>query len=205
MDILTALPLAFVMIAGPQIISSFFFATSSDWKRISAAFVFGALISVTIVVTVGYLLGKGIGTREEDDGGLTGVDYAVLALLVAAAIYTFHTRTNEEPPKWMGKLQGATPKRALVLGWLMLGLFPTDVFTSLSVGARLGDRDDPWLDALPFVALVVLFLASPALSVALLGERAERWMPKIRDWMNANSWIVSEIVLVFFVVIILTG
>jgi len=23
----------------------------------------------------------------------------------------------------------------------------------------------------------------------------------VRDWMNANSWIVSEIVLVFFIVI----
>jgi hypothetical protein len=27
-------------------------------------------------------------------------------------------------------------------------------------------------------------------------------VPKIRDWMNQRSWIVSEIVLLFFVVII---
>jgi hypothetical protein len=31
-----------------------------------------------------------------------------------------------------------------------------------------------------------------------LGKRAESVLPKIRDWMNTSSWLVSEIVLVFF-------
>ena len=54
--------------------------------------------------------------------------------------------------------------------------------------------------------LLALFLvALPALAVLVLGERAKTFMPKIRDWMNTNSWIVSEIVLVFFIVIILSG
>jgi small neutral amino acid transporter SnatA (MarC family) len=39
MNILAVLPLAFVMIAGPQIISSFFFATSDEWRTDSAAYV----------------------------------------------------------------------------------------------------------------------------------------------------------------------
>ena len=37
------------------------------------------------------------------------------------------------------------------------------------------------------------------------GQRAETMLPKVRDWMNTNSWIVSEVVLVFFVVIVLAG
>ena len=47
------LPLAFVMIAGPQIISSFFLATSSQPVRNSLAYVAGAAISITTVATVG--------------------------------------------------------------------------------------------------------------------------------------------------------
>ena len=39
--------------------------------------------------------------------------------------------------------------------------------------------------------------------VLVLGERAQTVLPKIRDWMNKNSWIVSEIVLVLFIVIVL--
>jgi small neutral amino acid transporter SnatA (MarC family) len=46
-----ALPLAFVMIAGPQILSAIFLATSEDWRRNSAAFVAGAAVSITIVVS----------------------------------------------------------------------------------------------------------------------------------------------------------
>ena len=39
--------------------------------------------------------------------------------------------------------------------------------------------------------------------VSALGQRAETLLPKIRDWMDNNSWIVSEIVLVFFIFIVL--
>ena len=46
-------------------------------------------------------------------------------------------------------------------------------------------------------------LGLPALMVLALGQRAETLLPKIRDWMNNNSWIVSEVVLVFFIVIVL--
>jgi hypothetical protein len=31
-----------------------------------------------------------------------------------------------------------------------------------------------------------------------MGRRAESMLPKIRDWMNANSRIVNEAVLLFF-------
>jgi hypothetical protein len=47
--------------------------------------------------------------------------------------------------------------------------------------------------------------SSPALAVAMLGSRAQTLLPKIRDWMNTNSWIVSEVVIVFFIFIILSG
>jgi hypothetical protein len=30
-------------------------------------------------------------------------------------------------------------------------------------------------------------------------------MPKVRDWMNANSWLVNIIVYVIFILLILAG
>ena len=44
-------------------------------------------------------------------------------------------------------------------------------------------------------------LGLPALLVLLLGKRAHVFLPKVRDWMNTNSWIVNEIVIVFFIAI----
>ena len=51
-DLLTVLPLAFVMIAGPQIISAVFLATSVGWARNSLAYIVGAAVSITLVVTI---------------------------------------------------------------------------------------------------------------------------------------------------------
>jgi hypothetical protein len=203
---LKILPLAFVMVAGPQIITSFLFATSPSWKRISSAYVLGAALSIPLAVAAGYLLTHGAGAAGEASGpGLSTIDYVILALLALAIVRTFLRRTESEPPKWMGKLQSATPKTAFVLGFLLLGLFPSDLITSVSIGGFLASHGDSYLHALPFILLAVLMLAAPALLVLVMRERAQVLLPKVRDWMNANSWIVSEVVLVFFVAIILTG
>lgn len=206
MDFAKVLPLAFVMIAGPQIISAFFFATSDQWKKLSATYVFGAAVSIALVVGAAYLVAKGAASGEEEsESGLRTIDYVILVLLLFAMVHNFRGRKTSEPPKWMGKLQSATPKTTLVLGFLLLGLFPSDLVTSISIGSFLAHNGDSYLQALPFIALTLLFLGAPALGVLLLGERAQTLLPKMRDWMDDNSWIVSEVVLVFFVVIILSG
>ncbi len=206
MDAAKILPLAFVMVAGPQIISAFLFATADSWQKISAAYVFGAALSITAVVSVAYLVAKGAtSSGEESESGLTAADYVIVGLLLFAAIRTYRKRGESEPPKWMGKLQSATSKTALVLGFLLLGFFPSDIVTSVSVGSYIGSHGDAWWRVLPFVGFTLILLGLPALCVAALGHRAQETLPKTRDWMNDNSWIVSEVVIVFFIVIILSG
>jgi hypothetical protein len=206
MDLAKILPLAFVMIAGPQIISAFFFATGESWKRVSAAYVLGAAISVTAVVSVSYLLANGTDSGgDSGDSGPNAIDCVLVALLLFAMVYNFRQRNQSEPPKWMGKLQAATPRMTLVLGFLLLGFFPSDLVTSVSVGGFLANHGNPWWHALPFVLLTLLLLALPALLVASLGSRAQAFLPKVRDWMNDNSWIINEVVLAFFIVIVLSG
>jgi hypothetical protein len=205
MDILKILPLAFVMIAGPQIITSFLFATSENWRQISGAYVLGAAVSISLVIGASYLLTHGAGEGGEASGSsLTPTDYVILALLAFAAVRNFRKRNESEPPKWMGRLQSATVKPAFVLGFLLLGFFPSDLVTSISIGGFLASHGDPYWHGLVFVALTLILLGLPALMVATMGPRAHTLLPKIRDWMNQNSWIVSEVVIVFFIVIVLT-
>ncbi|WP_313695278.1 GAP family protein [Halorarum halobium] len=202
MSFLTVLPLAVVMVAGPQILSAIFLATSDGWRRNSAAFVLGAALSISLVVAAAFLLGDGAigqgGSRET-------LDLLILVLLIVAMVRTFLTRGQSEPPEWMGRLQTARPRLALRLGFLLLGFFPTDVITSVTVGSYLAANGFPLTEAIPFVLLTLLLLALPSLAVVALGERAEVTLPRIRDWMNANSWIVSEVVILFFIVIVLDG
>ena len=196
MSIVQILPLAFVMVAGPQILSSIFFATSEHWRAASGAYVLGAAISISIIVSLAYLLADGAKTGGASDNAIF---YVILALLVVGMIHTFLTRKTAEPPKWMGKLQTASTRFAFTLGVLLLGVFPSDLITSITVGSFLQARHDPLWHAVFFVLLTLLFLGLPALLALIMGERAERFLPKVRDWMNANSWIINELVLLLFV------
>jgi hypothetical protein len=199
---LTVLPLAFVMLAGPQIVTAVFLATSENWRKNSAAFLAGVLLTVTFFVTLAYvvvkLLSNAAGESHEEGFG-QGVDIVILLLLLVAGVYVFLNREKAEPPRWMGRLQTATPKLSFTLGLLLLGVFPTDIITSTTVGSHLARNDDPWWYCLPFVFVTLLLAALPALLVLATGKRARAFLPKVRDWMTSNSWIVSEIVIAFFI------
>ena len=198
MNLLTILPLAFVMVAGPQILSAVFLATSEGWRRSSAAFITGAAISISICVMIGF----GLGIGASNGGASSDTIYIiVILLLVAAGVHVFLTRKTAEPPSWMGKLQTASPRFSFRLGFLLLGIFPTDILTSLAVGGALANGGDPWWHYLPFLAVTLLFLALPSLALLVAGQRAAAFMPKARDWMNDNSWVINEVVIVFFIVI----
>jgi hypothetical protein len=58
---------------------------------------------------------------------------------------------------------------------------------------------------LPFIAATVLIAALPLLLYLLFQSRAQRLMPKVRDWMNSNSWLVNIIVCVVFIALIVLG
>ena len=198
MNFLTLIPMAFVMIAGPQILSAIFLATSENSRRNSVAYVAGAAISITVFVTAAFLLGSG----ASDQGASNDAIYiVVLVLLLAAMIHVYLKREESQPPKWMGKLQAASPRFSFRLGFLLLGIFPTDILTSVAVGSYLASHGDPWWHALPFIALTLFLLALPLLLLLAFGARAQAFLPKARDWMNANSWIVNEIVILLFVAI----
>jgi hypothetical protein len=205
MSLVEVLPLAIVMIAGPQILSPIFLATSEQWRSNSIAYVVGASLSISLVVAIAYLLGNSLG----GGGGLLGTTGqqllygAILVLLLYAAVETYRKRNVSEPPKWMGKLTTATPRFSFRLGFLLLGVFPTDIVTSISVGTYLAANGAPLTEAAGFILLTLFILTIPLLSVLLLGERAETTLPKIRDWMDNNSWIISEAVIALFIVLVL--
>ncbi|ARS91215.1 GAP family protein [Natrarchaeobaculum aegyptiacum] len=197
MNFLVILPLVFVMIGGPQILSAIFLATSEDWRRNSAAFVFGASLSISFVVTLAYYFGSGV----RQGGSNRMLQLLVLVILIAAMVNVYLKREQSEPPTWMGRLETANPTFSFQLGFLLMGFFPTDILTSITVGTYLASHGEPLWHATGFVLLTLLFLALPSLSLVTIGDRAETLLPKVRTWMNTHSWIVSEIVILIFVVI----
>lgn len=197
MSMAQIIPLAVVMVAGPQILSAIFLATSENWGRNAAAYVLGSAISISLIVAAAFLLGGGASDAGTSDDTIYII---VLVLLLAAALYVFLNRKKvTEPPKWMGKLQTASAGFSFRLGFLLLGFFPTDILTSVAVGGFIASQDDPLWYYLPFLGVTLLFLALPSLLIVAMGDRAKAFLPKVRDWMNDNSWIVNEFVIVLFI------
>lgn len=202
MRFLEVLPLVVVMVAGPQILSAIFLATSENWRRNSVAFVGGAALSITFVVGLAHAFGSGTVGQRASNTVLTAV---ILVALLFAMVNTYRTRDEAEPPHWMGTLEQATPRFSFKLGFLLLGFFPTDVLTSVAVGSYLAARGAPLTDAIPFILATLLVLALPSLLLIGFGERAEAFLPKARNWMNENAWVVNEAVIAFFVVLSLNN
>ncbi len=203
------LPLAITMMAGPQIMSAIIFVTSEKAVKNSLAFVIGVLVATAVGVAalrgLQSLIGGALDFGDPSDSGSTGhiIQYALIALLVAFAIKNYVRRETIEPPKWLGKLQQADTKQALRTGLLVIFFMPSDIIVMLTVATNLEQNGDSLGAAVPFILLTTLIAALPLLGYLLFHRRAVGAMPKLRDWMNSNSWLVNIIVCVIFIILII--
>lgn len=210
MEKLQVLPLAITMMAGPQILSAILFVTSERAVRVSSAFVLGVAagttLGVAITTTLGGLFGDEVSIGSTDDAGSVHsiIEMALVVLLALYAFRTYRHRATAEPPKLLGKLVGATPRMALRTGFLLVTLFPSDVIVLLTVGLHLGTGETPMIEALPFVGLTTLIAALPLVGYLLFRRRARVAMPKVRDWMNDHSWVITVACCAIFIFLIVS-
>jgi threonine/homoserine/homoserine lactone efflux protein len=158
-------------------------------------------LGVIITTTIASLFSLG----DPSDSGSTGhiIQYVLVGLLVALAVKNNLGRETAEPPGWLGALQSADAKRAFMTGLLVILLMPSDIIIMLTVGTNLAQNNAGLVAALPFIGATVLVAALPLLFFLLFHRRAQQLMPKVRDWMNNNSWLVNIIVCGVFIALIL--
>jgi membrane protease YdiL (CAAX protease family) len=198
---LRVIPLAFVMIAGPQIVSAIMFATSEKPRANSLAYDAGAILSTVVGTTIAFFVTTLIGAKSSGHTTATGApwaDYVFIVLLALLAVYVYLRRHQTEPPKWMTKLQVASPTFAFRLGLVLFLVMPGDVISMVTVGGYMAAHGRTLAGAIPFFVATALLVCAPLIVILVIGKRAEVVLPKLRDWMNAHSWVVSEVVVVFF-------
>ena len=206
---LSVIPLAITMNAGPQIMSALIFVTANKPLKLSAYFLGGVVIAVTAGVTITYtlasVLGNSVSLGDPSNSTSLGniIQFLLVGLLVFLSIRSYLRRETSEPPRWLGAMQNAKPRTAFMAGLLLLSVFPSDFVILVTVGVNLAQNDASLLAAVPFIAATIFIAALPALSYLLFRHRAKQAMPKVRDWMNTNSWLVNIIVYVIFIVLIL--
>jgi hypothetical protein len=199
------LPLAVTMMAGPQEMTAIIFVTHRTPVKVSLAFLTGVTAAMVLGTTIYYLLAGTIDLGDPSSAGSSGtiIQLVLVGLLALLALRTYRHRETIEPPKWLGGMLQASPTKALVMGFLLIFVMPTDIVSMMTVGANLQQNENSLIDALPFWGLTLLIAALPILAYLLFGKRAKTAMPKVRDWMYANSWLVNIIVIGIFIVLIL--
>ena len=196
---LQILPLALIMVMGPQILTAIFLVTSREPVKNSVAMLIGVVVAASLSLLIWFGIVKAIGIDPKDGGGPTTADWIVAGLLAVAAIHTFLGRGKASVPKWMTALQEAEPRRAFTLAFLLILLMPTDIVAVISTANWLHDQHENVLGGWPLVAATTLLMALPILGYLLLGRRAREAMPRIRDWLTTNAWLVNIIVIVYFI------
>jgi Sap-like sulfolipid-1-addressing protein len=196
---LQILPLALIMVMGPQILTAIFLVTSHEPVKNSAAMIVGVVVAATLSLAIWFGLYDVLNIKPRSGSGPSTADYVVAGLLALAGIHTFLGRHEASVPKWMTALQEAEPKRAFTLAFLLILLMPTDIVAVISTVHWLHDNHDNLLHGWPLVAATTLLMALPILAYLLLGRRARAAMPGIRDWLTTNAWVVNLVVIVYFI------
>lgn len=197
---LQILPLCLIMVMGPQILTAIFLTTSRQPQKNSLAMLLGVVLAASLGLLIWSGLASALGIEPKDgDAGPSTADYVVAGLLALLAMRTFLTRSEAEVPKWMSALQEAEPRRAFALGFLLILLMPTDIAATISTTSYLKQAGLDVVDGWPLVAGTVLLMGLPILAYTVLGDRAKRAMPGIRDWLTTHSWLVNLVVIVYFI------
>ncbi|WP_445520118.1 GAP family protein [Streptomyces sp. NEAU-174] len=206
---LQVLPLAVTMMAGPQIVAAVVLVTTARPVRVCLAFLLGVAIATAAGVALARgifaLLGQAIAPGDSSVRGVAAlvVQLVLVGLLALVAVKNVVKRRTVELPKWLGSLMEADPRKALTTGFLIILLMPSDIAVMLTVGANLEQHDADWTAALPFIAATLLIAALPLLVYLLLGDRARRAMPRLREWLTTHSWVVNVAACLIFIVLIL--
>ncbi len=73
----------------------------------------------------------------------------------------------------------------------------------MNFGSRIVGQGPKLPAKRPYSRSERLIAALPLPGYLIFHRRAVHAMPKLRDWMNTNSWLVNIIVCVIFIVLIL--
>src|SRR5262249_46835181 len=129
---LQILPLALIMVMGPQILTAIFLVTSREPVKNSAAMLVGVVVAGFLSLVIWFKLYDVLDINPGSGSGTSTADYVVAGLLALVGIRTFLGRHTASVPKWMTTLQEAEPKRAFSLAFLLILLMPTDIVAVIS-------------------------------------------------------------------------
>ena len=182
---------------------------SSKAKVNGPAFLIGWLLGLAIVVggIVAFVNPDKLNKSDGNPSTLSGVLHLALGvLLLLLAVKQWKSRPADgkeaEMPKWMAKMQDATPMFALGMGALLSGLNPKNLIFDIAAASSIvaGDltSSQQIVAVVVFMILASLTIGTPVIWYLVAGESAKGTLDKLRVWLVQNN---AAIMCVLFLII----
>jgi threonine/homoserine/homoserine lactone efflux protein len=176
------------------------------------AFLVGWIVGLALLtqlfVEVSSLLGGGL---DKPPPWASWVRIVAGAALIAFGLYKWFTRNrSEHSPKWMSSFAKITPARAAITAVVLVFVNPKVLFMCAAAGLAIGTeglhRTGAELGVLYYVAIASSTVALPILAYAVSGDRLDRALVRLKDWMEAqHATLVAAILVVLGVMVLYKG
>ena len=199
-----SLPLAVGIALSPvPIIAVVLMLTSRRAKVNGPVFVLGWLVGLGIIGAIVLAL-AGAGAASESGSPATWISWVkivlgVLLLLVAVRAFRNRPREGEEPqmPKWMATIDKTTSPAAFGLAALLSGVNPKNLLLAIGGAAAIAGTGIPGgqqaLAYLVFALIGTLGVAIPVVIYFAMGERSEKALGGLKDWMSAHNAVIMSV------------
>lgn len=175
------------------------------------AFVFGWISGLVLVSVVVVLLVGGYDDPDGDDPGLDWFKIAVGVLFVAMAARQWVKRPARDEefvtPGWMTSIEGASPRKAMLLGATFSGANPKNLALTLAASASIAeaglDRADTAIAVVVFIGLGSVSVAGPMLFYLVDADRAAQPLAAVKQFMSDNDSVIKIVVLLLLGAVIL--
>jgi threonine/homoserine/homoserine lactone efflux protein len=207
------IPLALVVALSPlSIIPAVLVLHSPRPRPTGLAFLVGWIVGLALLtqlfVEVSSLLGGGL---DKPPPWASWVRIVAGAALIAFGLYKWFTRNrSEHSPKWMSSFAKITPTRAAITAVVLVFVNPKVLFMCAAAGLAIGTeglhRTGAELGVLYYVAIASSTVALPILAYAVSGDRLDRALVRLKDWMEAqHATLVAAILVVLGVMVLYKG
>jgi len=211
------IPLALVVTISPiNIIAAILLLFSKRPLANASSYLIGFVVGVAGMLAAFIAIADALDLSADSDPSTAAAALQVAAGvgLVVAAVAEFRRRPRAGEaavmPRWMDGIAGYSGAKSLVLGVAVGALNPKNIVVglaaavavgsvSLSIGAQIAA-------VAAYVAVAVLGVAAPIVTMLVLGDRAPAVLDGWRTWLGQNNaTVMSVLFLIFGVVVIGKG
>jgi len=182
-------------------------------KSNAPAFLAGWLAGLAVVGVLVLVIASGVDVAADEEpwAGEAWLRTVAGVLLLFLGAWQWRSRPKNggetRMPRWMRRLESASPVMALGLGAVLSGLNPKDTTLTVLAAAAIAraglSTGESMIALAVYIAIATISVVAPVALYFALGDRAEATLNGWKVWLIANNATVMAVLFVLFGVLLL--